>query len=272
MQLTIAQKIIFGILAVLIIFWLLLTLTHTTFGFYSYLYSFLMCVIPLYGGIIAILSAERWQGMNGNIGKGMLFLGLGLVCWGAGELVWSYYNFFVGVAAPYPSLADVGFVPSTFFYCAGVVYLLRAAGADAGLGQRFAKAFIVVASIAMLALSYYLLVIVAKRGELITRGDPFLKSLLDIAYPVGDFISLTVAVVLSGLSFKYLTREYRTGVMMLLFGLATMFAADLVFSYTTTRMTYFNGDLGDLIFTIGTFLLSFGVLAFAAPSHREKNT
>jgi hypothetical protein len=253
MQLTIAQKIIFGILAVLIIFWLLLTLTHTTFGFYSYLYSFLMCVIPLYGGIIAILSAERWQGMNG-------------------KLVWSYYNFFVGVAAPYPSLADVGFVPSTFFYCAGVVYLLRAAGADAGLGQRFAKAFIVVASIAMLALSYYLLVIVAKRGELITRGDPFLKSLLDIAYPVGDFISLTVAVVLSGLSFKYLTREYRTGVMMLLFGLATMFAADLVFSYTTTRMTYFNGDLGDLIFTIGTFLLSFGVLAFAAPSHREKNT
>ena len=263
MQLNTAQKISSGLFVTFFLFWVVLLVTHTTSGFCNYLFSFLMCVIPIYGGIVAVVSAERWHGMKGLVGKGMLFLGIGLILWGAGELVWSYYNFFAGVAAPYPSIADLGFAPSVFFYAAGTVYLLRAAGADAGLTQRFAKPFMVLMPIVMFAICYYLLVIVAKGGVLLTTGSSVLKNILDVSYPLGDFISLTLSVVISGLSFRYLTKEYQLGVTALLFGVAVMFAADMIFSYTTTRGSYFNADFGDLVFTIGTFLLTFGVLAFS---------
>ena len=269
MQSNTAQKTALGLLGLFFVFWAVLRVTHTDIGFYNYLFSFLMCIIPLYAGVIALVSAERWHGLKGLVGKGMFFLGLGLLFWGAGELVWSYYNFFVGVAAPYPSLADLGFAPSTFFYCAGVVYLLRAAGADAGLSRKYAKPLMAGMIVVMFFVSYYLLVIVARSGVLVTHGDPILKSVLDVAYPVGDFISLTLSVVISGLSFRYLTKEYRAGVVALLFGLAMMFAADTIFSYTTTKGTYFNGDFGDLVFTVGTFLLAFGVLAFCNPTYAK---
>ncbi len=270
MQSNTAQKTSLGLLALFFVLWAVLRITGTDVGFYNYLFSFFMCVIPLYAGVIALVSAERWHGLKGLVGKGIFFLGLGLVFWGAGELVWSYYNFFAGVAAPYPSLADLGFAPSTFFYCAGVVYLLRAAGADAGLSRKYAKPLMAGMIVVMFVVSYYLLIVVARSGVLVTQGDPILKSVLDVSYPVGDFISLTLSVVISGLSFRYLTKEYRTGVVALLFGLATMFAADTIFSYTTTKGTYFNGDFGDLVFTIGTFLLAFGVLAFCNPSYSKK--
>ena len=269
MQPNTAQKTSFGLLVLFFILWAVLRLTHTDAGFYNYLFSFLMCVIPLYAGVICMVSAKRWHGLMSFVGKGIFFLGLGLLFWGAGELVWSYYNFFAGVAAPYPSLADIGFAPSTFFYCAGVVYLLRAAGADAGLSRKYAKPLMAAMIVVMFFISYYILVVLARGGVLVTQGDPILKSVLDVAYPVGDFISLTLSVVISGLSFRYLTKEYRAGVIALLFGIAAMFAADTIFSYTTTKGTYFNGDFGDLVFTVGTFLLAFGVLAFCDPKFRR---
>ena len=42
-----------------------------------------------------------------------------------------------------------------------------------------------------------------------------------------------------------------------------MFFADFIFSYTTTVGTFYNGNFGDLIFTVGLFLLSYGVLGFS---------
>ena len=79
---------------------------------------------------------------------------------------------------------------------------------------------------------------------------------------MGDFISLTLAVVISGLSFNYLGGVYKYDMIAILLGLAVMFIADSIFSYTTTAGTYYNGNFGDLILMVGTFLLSFGVLGF----------
>jgi hypothetical protein len=41
-----------------------------------------------------------------------------------------------------------------------------------------------------------------------------------------------------------------------------MYCADSVFSYTTTKSTYYNADWGDLLLSTGVFLLTFGILAF----------
>ncbi len=269
MNLNTAQKISIGYILLMVLFWLGLAVTNTTAGNYNYFFSFLIALLPFLGGLFAIIRSRVNEGMKGFISKGVFFLGLGLLCWGFGELIWSYYNFFAGVAAPYPSWADLGFAPSVFFYCIGVVYLARAAGADLGLSRRFAKFFLVAIPVVMFFISYYLLVVVARQGVLYTAGDPILKSVLDVAYPLGDFISLTVAIVISGLSFKSLMVEYKNAIIALLFGLAVMFAADSTFSYTTSRSTYFNGDFGDLLFTTALFLLTFGVLGFCSGDKKK---
>ncbi|HVW66556.1 MAG TPA: helix-turn-helix domain-containing protein [Candidatus Peribacteraceae bacterium] len=257
------QKICLGFLGFLALFWTGLFSTHTVAGPFNYLYSLLFGLIPLVSGAIALFSVKRWGGLTHAIGRAVLFMGLGIFLWGFGAMIWSYYNFVLNVAAPYPSFADVGFAPSIFLYGLGVIFLADATGAKAGLKNIYAKIFVVIAPLVILAFSYYALVIVARGGVLVTAGDPPLKTFFDIVYPLGDLLGLTIAVLVSGLSFKYMGGRYTTDILAILLGLAVMFIGDFVFSYTTTIGTYYDADPGDLILTLGVFLLSFGVLGFA---------
>ena len=256
------QKIAVIFLGFLAVFWAVLWLTHTTEGFYNYLYSFLFGLIPLLAGLVAMFSGKSWGGFRTAIGKAVFFIGLGIFLWGCGETIWSYYNFFLGVAAPYPSLADVGFAPSVFFYGLGTFYLSQASGAKYGWRSKKAKVFAIILPIVIFAISYYLLVIVAREGVLVPEGESLLKAFLDVVYPLGDFLSATIATIITGLSFKYMGGLYRNNIIAVLLGLVVMFVADTIFSYTTTIGTYYNGNFGDLVLTIGMFLLSFGVLGF----------
>ena len=80
---------------------------------------------------------------------------------------------------------------------------------------------------------------------------------------MGDFVGLTIAVIVSGLSFRYFGGRYTLDIISILLGLAVMTFADAVFSYTTTVGTYYNGNWGDMMLTLGLFFITFGVLGFA---------
>lgn len=270
MGMNVPQKVCAGFFLFLFAFWLGLFLTNTTSGFYNYTFSFLFGLTPLIGGLIAVESARVWGGLRSAVGRAVFFIGFGVFLWGGGEAIWSYYNFFLGVAAPYPSLADVGFAPSIFFYGLGAIYLARATGARYVLRDHwYAKVFAVVAPLVIAAFSYYMLVIVARGGVLVPKGESGLKTLLDIAYPLGDFVGLAIAVVVGGLSFKYLGGRYRMDIYAILLGLGVMFIADCIFSYTTTVGTYYNADFGDLMLALGTSLLTFGVLGFRRLKNKD---
>ncbi len=246
----------------LFIFWDILYLSGEKTGFYNYLYSFLFGLIPLFGGITAIIKSSVWGRFKSAIGKAVFFIGIGLFLWGVGETVWSYYNFFKGIAAPYPSIADLGFAPSIFFYGLGAVYLSKATGAKYGLKSKTAKAVVILAAVITSILSYYILIVIARGGILLPEGEGALKAILDIAYPFGDFLALAVAVIISGLSFKYFGGKYKIDIFSILAGLAVMFIGDSIFSYATTVGTYYNGNYGDLVLTVGLFLITFGILGF----------
>ena len=257
------QKICILFFAVAVVgLWLVLYFTNTQSGPYNYLYSFLFGLIPFFSGIAAMIYAEMWGGLKSAVGKALFFIGLGIFCWGCGENIWSYYNVVLNVPAPYPSLADLGFAPSIFFYGLGAIYLSKATGAQFALRNKTARAFAMLAPFVILGISYYILVTIARGGVLVSDGGNILKTLLDIAYPLGDFVGLTVAIVVSSLSFKYLGGRYVWDIYAILLGLLVMFVGDTIFSYTTTVGTYYNADFGDLVLATGVFLLSFGVLGF----------
>jgi hypothetical protein len=258
------QKILGSYIIIIIIFWVVLQLTGSKSGTLNYLYSFMFGLIPFFGGIIGMLRAKLWGGLRSALGKAVFFISLGLFWWGFGESIWSYYNFFEGVAAPYPSLADIGFAQSIFFWVLGAFFLAKASGAWFAFRKSAkARVFTFMAPVLLLAASYYLLVVVARGGTLIPEGDPLLKLILDIAYPLGDFLAATFALVVFTLSYKYFGGFYKRSIMLILLGLAVMYFADFVFSYTTTIGTFYNGNWGDLMLTTGLSLLTFGTLGFA---------
>ena len=270
MSLTRLQKIFLGFIICLSVVWGILFTTGTTQSSYNYLYSFLINIIPFIGGIFVMSGSQQWRGEGGLIHKGLFFIGLGLMLWASGGFIWSYYNVFLHTPAPYPSLADLGYAPSVFFYSLGAIYLSRGAGADLGVRKKYAKLLIILVPLCMLFFSYYMLIHIARQGTFITPHDPILKSVLDFAYPFGDFFSLTSSIILSGLYFEFLVKKYKYGIFSVLFGLCVMFAADFAFSFTTIRGTYFNGNFGDFLFSIGMFLLAFGALFFLEPEGKKQ--
>lgn len=258
------QKLFAGYFILVAAFWLALYIAGKKSGTLNYWYSFLFGLIPLAGGIIGMWKSRLWGGLKSSVGKAVFFISLGLALWGFGESIWSYYNFFRHVPAPYPSVADIGFAPSIFFWILGTAFLSVATGAFFALKKtHWAKVFAVVIPLLLLIPSYYIQISLARGGTLIPPGETLLKAILDIAYPFGDFLALTFAAVIFALSYQYFGGLYRRAVLCLLLGLAVMYCADSVFSYTTTKGTYYNADWGDLLLALGLFLMTFGILAFA---------
>jgi hypothetical protein len=266
------QKIAIFYLVGLVVVWLAVQLHGAKMGTLNYLYSFLFGLTPLFAGLVGVIKSKIWGRLRSSMGRAIFFISLGLVFWGFGETIWSYYNFFRHIPAPYPSLADIGFAPSVFFWVLGASYLSRASGAWLSLKRsRRAQLFTIVAIAALSVVSYYLLVRVARSNVLVPEGESIIQVILDIAYPLGDFLAALFAFIVFALSFKYLGGLYRPAIGAILAGLATMYVADFVFSYTTTVGSYYNGDWGDLLLCIGLFLLSFGVLGFATKPSLSSN-
>jgi hypothetical protein len=122
------QKVCIAFLGVLIIFWIALFASGSKEGLYNDLYAFLYGLIPLFGGIAAVTGYKKWGGLSTILGRGILFMGLGLFLWGVGESIWAYYNFFLDVGIPYPSWADLFFAPSVFCYTLATIFIARTTG------------------------------------------------------------------------------------------------------------------------------------------------
>lgn len=258
------QKSTLGFFGLNVVLWAVLLVTHHKGGNWNYLYSFLFGLIPLVGGLVGMVKSKLWGGLKSAVGKAVFFISFGLLLWGLGETVWSYYNFFKHVPAPYPSLADIGFGPSIFFWILGTAFLAVATGALFALRRSHkAKWFAVIVPILLLIPSYYVQVKLARGGVLVPKGETVLKTVLDIAYPLGDFLALTFAFIVYTLSYKMFGGLYKRSVIYILLGLFVMYVGDSVFSYTTTKATYYNADWGDLVLALGLTLLTTGVLAFA---------
>ena len=245
-----------------VIYWIALFASGLHSGIYNNLFRFFYGLLPLTGGMLAMIGYQRWGGLSTILGKAILLCGFGLFLSGAGQMVWVYHNIFLGIQTPYPSIADLFYLPSVIFFTLGVLYLSKTTGARFGLKAEYGKVYAVFAPLAALFITYNVIVLIGNGGELVEKGSDALKTILDIAYPLGDAICLSVVAVVAGLSFKYLGGIYKYDVIFMLAGLGALFIANSVFSYTTTIGSYYNGSIGDLLSAVAAFLLTCGILGF----------
>lgn len=247
--------------ASMVLWWLVIFLTDQKDSPMNFQFVLAYGLIPFFGGLLGIFKARQWGLFKSSLGRALFFLSCGLITWSGGETIWSYYNLVLHVEIPYPSWADASFIVSWPFWIMGVYFLSSATGAKFGLKKKSGQLQLVLIPLVAIAVSYYLLVIVARDGSW-TSGGGLLKVFFDFAYPILDIVILTEALLVYGLSLKFLGGRFKWPVRIILLGFVVNYFADFLFSYMTTIETYFNGSYPDLLFAIAMFLLSLGVNSF----------
>ena len=259
MRLTNEIKILFIIYSLALFLWfyftIFLSFTTSSFGYY---FQIPLAVVPLYGGISGLLKSRIWGGFKSSMGRALGSLSLGLIMWGLGMVVWNYYIFISSIEVPYPSLADVFFILSWPLWSYGVLQLSKVTGAHFGLREVSGKIYFIFIPIAVIFLSYYLLVMVARGGSIdLSVGN--LQLFFDLFYPIGDVVILTIVSLIYTLSRNFLGGVYRNHISLLFLGFVLNYFSDFMFSYTTYIGTYFNGHFVDLMFLTTMFILSVAV-------------
>lgn len=267
---SIANVKFFLIVYVLVILWwfsiFLRGIQETT---ENYLFSLIYSILPLGGGVIGFINARHWGGFASSIGRAVLFISGGIFAWGIGNLIFGFYNLILAVPIPYPSLADAAFILLYPLSAIGVISFFRATGALFALKRISGKFLLLIIPIFFIFLSYYLLFIVARGGE-ITYDGGLLKLFLDIAFPIGDVIVITLATILYSLSFKYLGGTFRKPIIFIIMGFISTYIADFLFSYTTTVDTYFVGKWVDIFYPTAFLFIGLG-LSLLSPKYLDKS-
>lgn len=235
----------------------------------NYFFSLVYGMIPLSAAIFSFFNAHKWGGFSSYVGRAILFFSSGLFAWAIGNIIYAYYNIVLKVAVPYPSIADVGFFLLYPLAALGVLSISKATGVSFALRHKAGKLIFFFIPLFLIFISYYLLFIVARGGEIAQDGG-LLKLILDIAYPVGDVVVVTLAAMVYGLSRKYLGGLFRTPVIFILVGFFLAYITDFSFSYTTTTGTFFVGNWVDLFYATTFFIISFG-LSLLSPSNLKQN-
>jgi diguanylate cyclase (GGDEF)-like protein/PAS domain S-box-containing protein len=201
------------------------------------------------GGATAAVVRSRRRGADG---RAWLLLGLGALSWGLGQTAWSIYEF-LGRDAPIPSYADVGYLGAIPLLAAG---LLALPGTPVGWPAR-ARLVLdgALVAAALLIMSWTLVL-----GPLVTtKADGWLTQTLSVAYPVGDVICGSLAVVSLARLRHQAAVPLRTLVILCL-GLLSFSVGDTGFAYLTLQGTYASGQLIDLGWFAGWALLAVAAL------------
>ncbi len=237
------------------IWWVILFISGAKETFQNYLFGATYGLICLWGGLWGLIISKKWGGFNSAIGKAIIFLSLGLLAQEFGQLIFSYYNIFLKIEIPYPSLADVGFFGSIPLYIIGMAYLAHAAGSKFSLNTITSKLQIVVVPTCILIVSYLLFL----RSYEFNFSNP-LQIFLDFGYPFGEAFYISVAILAYFLSRKLLGGLMKSRIILLIIAFVVQYLADFNFLYQNSQGTWINGGYGDYIYFLAYFIMTLGLI------------
>jgi len=166
--------------------------------------------------------------------------------WGLGQMVWNWYELGLRVEVPFPSLADAGYLGSVPLFVAGLLCFPRIL--QGALPRLLAVIDGLIIGAALLAASW-----AAVLGAVFDAGgDSVLSKGLSLAYPLGDVVLGTMALLMA-------TRARtgtRTPLLLLAGGLWCTAIADTGFAYFNAAGTYGNGNGIDTGWIAGFLLVA----------------
>jgi len=239
--------------------WLFIFFNHLENTNQNFLYGAVEGALPVLAAIFGFVNVKKWGGHTSAMGRAVLYLSFGLLTWGVGTLIFAYYNIFLDVEVPYPSLADASYILSWFLWAISMINLSKATGVKFGLRKILGRMMLFIIPIIISIFSYYVLIVVARGGALISDIEGgWVKTFFDLAYPIGDIVILTIALLVYGLSFNYLGGFFKWPIIIILAGFVFNYIGDFSFVYSVTKETFYVGNWVDLVYTLAFFMLGLG--------------
>ena len=96
----------------------------------------------------------------------------------------------------------------------------------------------------------------------------FLQKFFNIAYPLGDIILASGALIMLRIS----TGKARSGVLILVLALLIHTIADFTFTFQAARGTYWNGNIADLFYTVSAFIFGIALIQISSSGTGEPET
>ena len=244
--------IFFGLVS---IWWNILFLSGVKETFQNYLFGATYGLICIWGGVLGLIIASKWGGFSSTIGRALIILSLGLLTQEFGQLVFSYYNIFLHIEIPYPSLADIGFFGTIPFYIVGMLLLAKAAGAKFSLNTFINQLQALLIPVAMLIFSFTLFL----NNYHIDFTQP-LKTFLDFGYPLGEALYVSIAILTYSLSRKFLGGLMRTKILFFIVAFIIEYIADFNFLWQNNQGTWVNGGYGDYLYFLSYFIMALSII------------
>lgn len=248
---SIHEEIAIALFVVLSVWWLVLFfLFNARLSEQNLYWAAAYQLLAWWGGIYALMSSRSWGGFKSTMGRGIIFFGLGLVLQGFGQTTFSIYTTILHVDIPYPSIADIGYFGSIFFYIAGMVSMAKVAGASARLKNIGGKLLALILPALMLVFSYAMFL----QGYQFDWSAP-LKVFLDFGYPFGEAMYVSIAVLALVFSRNMLGGIMRGPLLFLMSALVVQYVADFNFLFQAANQTWINGGYGDFLYLLSYFLM-----------------
>jgi diguanylate cyclase len=187
--------------------------------------DYLSAAVPLAAGVLAL----RRGGHPGEPARrGWLLLGASCLSWGIGGAVWAVYEVHLGIAVPFPSLADLG-------YLGAVPLALGALSSLSGSARAVAVQARAVLDGALVACALLFLSWATVLGPVVRAGDgsPFTRGIA-LAYPISDVLLATMAL----LAVARAHGARRVAMTLIGLGLVSVAISDTAFAWYTAQGQY----------------------------------
>jgi PAS domain S-box-containing protein len=220
----------------------------------------LLAALPLcFGGLLSLV--WRRDASQAHVGPEVrrgqrwapVFLGLGILSWSLGQMIFTYYEWVLGRPPPLPSIADVGYLSVYPFLLLGIL-LLPARPIPVASRTRIALDGLMTMTAAVTFSWYFILGPVMQQGS-----ETTLAKAVSSAYPLAGIVLIACLIILASRPGEH---ALRPAVRLLALGLTLIVIADSNFTYWSLHDAYATGTLPDVGWALGYMLVALG--AFAA--------
>jgi PAS domain S-box-containing protein len=203
----------------------------------------------------AVTRGQRWA---------PVLLGLGILSWALGQMVFTYYEWALGQPPPLPSIADVGYLSVYPFLLLGIL-LLPARPIPVASRTRIALDGLMIMTAAVTFSWYFILGPVMQQGT-----ETTLAKAVSAAYPLAGIVLIACLIILASRPGEH---TLRPAVRLLALGLTLVVIADSNFAYWSLHEAYATGTLPDVGWSLGYMLVALGAFAAQlAPSEEATMT
>ncbi|MDO8499775.1 MAG: hypothetical protein Q7S66_03895 [bacterium] len=249
--------IIISILATFTTWWLFIAVFVPESLMHRQLWSGTYGLAALFGAVAGLINFKAWGGMKSVVGKSMVMFSLGLFCQEFGQVIFSYYAFFVHIDVPYPSLADVGYFSALPLYIYGAYLLnkwiksLEPAKHRSGNG----------ATVVSLCLLVFFIISIPIFFHGFNTGNMSLnKALFSYIYLLSDTLFVLLAVKAYFLSRQIPLDNINKPVFIFVLALCFQYLADYTFFAQVSYGTWIAAGLNDLLYFTAYCFMAIGLV------------